>query len=101
LIRLGDEDEGVGELIGAPFAPVGGETRAPSLTLPPELLPAEPDDPPDDVELLDVVPPRGPACAHAVAGTASANITAIDPNARIDLVMASAPQRQLRSSAYL
>jgi hypothetical protein len=95
LIRLG-EDEGVGGLIGSPFAPAGGETRVPSLTLPlpPELLPAEPDDPPDDVELLDdVVPPRGPACAHAVTGTPSANITAIDPNARIDLVMASAPPK--------
>jgi len=97
-IRLGDSDE---PPIGAPLAPLGGETRAPSLTLPPELPPAVPDEPPPDDELLDVVPPRGPACAHAATGTASVNTTAIEPNARIDLVMASAPRRQLRSSACL
>ena len=100
-VREGDDDDevrgirlGSDELpIEGPFPPLGGETRAPSLTLPPELPLAVPDEPPDD-ELLDEVPPRGPACAHAATGTASVNTTAIDPNARIDLVMASAPRRQ-------
>jgi len=101
LIRLGAEED---EPIGSPLAPLGGETRVPSLVPPPEVPPEEPDDPPadppDELELPDVVG-RGPACAHAVAGTASASTTAIDPNACIDLVMASAPLRQLRSSACL
>jgi hypothetical protein len=104
LIRLGAEEDEEDELIGSPLAPLGGETRVPSLLPPPEVPPEEPDDPPadppDELELPDVVG-RGPACAHAVAGTASASTTAIDPNACIDLVMASAPLRQLRSSACL
>jgi hypothetical protein len=62
LTRLGadDEDDDDDEPIGALFPPLGGETREPSLTLPPELPPALPG-PPDEEPLDVVVPPRGPA----------------------------------------
>jgi len=60
LTRLGEDDEDDDEddePVGALFPLLGGETREPSLTLPPELPPALPDEEPLDV----VVPPRGPA----------------------------------------
>lgn len=82
----------------------GGETRVPSLTLPPELPLDEPPEDPDDPEdeLLDVVPPlRGPACAQTVTGTAKATVTANAPNACIDLVMATSPLDVARRSLFL
>lgn len=99
--REGDDDgratllgEEAGSNIEPPLAPEGGDTRVPSL---PELPvePAEPADPDDPDELDEPAVPldvRGPACAHTVAGTDNVNTIAIDPKARMDLVMASAPE---------
>ena len=97
--RDGDDDGraillGVaGSNIEPPFAPVGGETRVPSLEPPaaPED-PDDPDDPADPDELDEPLVVRGPACAHAVAGTDNVTTTAINPKPRMDLVMASAPK---------
>lgn len=98
--RDGDDDgratllgEDAGSNIEPPLAPDGGETRAPSLELPPAPLdPDDPDDPAEPDELDEPLDVRGPACAHTVAGTDNVTTTAINPKARMDLVMASAPE---------